>query len=80
MGLTLQPCYLGDAEPRVVRATEPIEALTMDLWLLTHPDLRHTARVKALMSFLHAAFIEERTLYEGGRPRADWTPPLALAG
>ncbi|MDH5673144.1 MAG: LysR family transcriptional regulator [Myxococcales bacterium] len=80
MGLTLQPCYLGDAEPRLVRATEPVETLTLNLWLLTHPDLRHTARVKALMDFLHAAFTKERTLYEGGRARAGWKPPIALSG
>jgi DNA-binding transcriptional LysR family regulator len=69
MGLALMPCYLGDADPRLVRASEPLEPLSIALWLLTHPDLRHTARVKALMAFLHDALVEERALFEGKRPR-----------
>jgi DNA-binding transcriptional LysR family regulator len=80
MGLTLLPCYMGDVEPRLRRATSPFEPLTLELWLLTHPDLRHTARVKALMAFLHAAFTKQADLFEGKRVAADgWTPPLKLS-
>ncbi len=34
-------------------------------WLLTHPDLRHTGRVKALMEFLIEAFRGEPRLRRG---------------
>lgn len=78
LGVGLLPCYLGDAEPRLVRATEALEPLTLELWLLTHPDLRHTARVKALMAFLHDKLMSERALWEGGRARQDWVPPLSV--
>jgi DNA-binding transcriptional LysR family regulator len=65
MGVTLMPCYLGDSDKRLVRASETIEPLTLELWLLTHPDLRHTARVKALMAYLYDALKQESDLFEG---------------
>jgi hypothetical protein len=37
----------------------------MDLWILTHPDLRHTARVRALLSYLVEAFESEKSAFEG---------------
>ncbi|MFG6667046.1 LysR family transcriptional regulator [Halomonas sp. HNIBRBA4712] len=43
------PCYLGDADTALVRLTPPIEVLATPLWLLTHPDLSHLARVRAFM-------------------------------
>ena len=52
-----------------MRATELLEPLTLELWLLTHPDLRHTARVKTLLSFLHGEFSRYSALFEGRRPR-----------
>ena len=37
----------------------------MEFWILTHPDLRHTARVKALIAYLYDAFKKEEDLFEG---------------
>ena len=65
IGMTFMPCYLGDAEKRLVRVTELIEPLTLELWLLTHPDLRHTARVKALMAYLQEKLKQQADLFEG---------------
>lgn len=48
-GIAVLPCYLGDADKALLRLSEPIEALTTQLWLLTHPDLRNVARVRAFM-------------------------------
>ncbi|BBO90365.1 hypothetical protein DSCOOX_35450 [Desulfosarcina ovata subsp. ovata] len=31
-----------------------------DIWILTHPDLRHTARVKAFMQFMYEETRGER--------------------
>lgn len=49
-GIAVLPCYLGDADEQLIRLSEPIEALTTELWFLTHPDLRYAARVRALMN------------------------------
>lgn len=66
LGVAPLPCFLGDSEAGLVRVAEPIEALTMDLWVLTHPDLRNTARIKALMSYLVETLEAEKSSFEGG--------------
>lgn len=80
MGLFGMSCYMGDADPRVVRVTDPLEDLTMGLWILTHSDLRRTARVKALMAFLHDKLSRDADLFEGRRvttePRIQFVPPF----
>ncbi|MGY3441273.1 LysR family transcriptional regulator [Bradyrhizobium sp. USDA 4473] len=68
LGLALLPCYLGDPTPglrrHVRKATnEPRSAL----WLLTHDDLRRTARIRATLDFLAKAFGSDRALFEGKR-------------
>lgn len=68
MGLTMMPCYLGDADNRLVRVGDPQEALSIELWILTHADLRHTARVKALIAYLYEALKNEQDLFAGERP------------
>ncbi|KPK12032.1 MAG: hypothetical protein AMJ68_03590 [Acidithiobacillales bacterium SG8_45] len=67
MGFTMMPCYMGDADHRLVRVDAPLEALTIELWILTHPDLRHTARVKALIAYLYGALKKDSDLFEGKR-------------
>ncbi|MCG8542631.1 MAG: LysR family transcriptional regulator [Alphaproteobacteria bacterium] len=64
-GLALLPCYLGDPDRRLVRLSETISDLATDLWLLTHPDLRKTARVRALLDFLASALKQQRGLLAG---------------
>jgi len=68
MGLTMMPCYLADADSRLVRVTNLLEPLTLELWILTHPDLRHTVRVKSLMAFLYDALHKDCDLFSGQRP------------
>jgi hypothetical protein len=41
--------------------------LTIELWILTHPDLRHTARAKALIAYLYEALKKDVDLFEGKR-------------
>lgn len=76
MGLTMMPCYLGDRDDRLVRVTDTIEPLTLELWLLTHPDLRHTARVKALMAHLYTALKQDAELFAGKTAQPD--PAFAI--
>jgi DNA-binding transcriptional LysR family regulator len=68
LGLALLPCYVGDLAPELGRVTpkalvEPRSAL----WLLTHDDLKRTARIRAVLDFLAKAFASERRLLEGKR-------------
>lgn len=64
-GLALLPCYLGDAEPDLVRIGDPIRELTRELWLITHKDLQKTARVRAFLDVVGNGLICQRDLFEG---------------
>ena len=70
-GLGILPCFLGDPEPDLVRVMAPIESLAGDLWLLTHPDLRRVARIRAFMDFVSEAVVKDRPLLEGNGPRVE---------
>ena len=66
LGVALLPCFLGDPDPDLVRLLPPQEALAVDLWLLTHRDLRRTARVRALLDVLYEDLTSCKALIEGG--------------
>jgi DNA-binding transcriptional LysR family regulator len=67
-GVALLPCYLGDEEARLRRTrSSGAPDVRSALWLLTHSDLRRTARIRAVMDFLAIALGSERALLEGKR-------------
>jgi DNA-binding transcriptional LysR family regulator len=68
IGATLLPCFVGDADPRLVRLSPPLPELTHGLWLLTHEDLRGAARIRAVLDFLSVAIRSERARLAGVRP------------
>lgn len=66
IGLAVLPCYLGDGEPDLRRLTaEPIPELTGELWIVTHADLRRTARVRAFFDIVGEGLASERQLLAG---------------
>jgi DNA-binding transcriptional LysR family regulator len=65
LGLAALPCFLGDRAPELVRVLPPEPSLAGALWLLTHPDLRRTARMRAFMETLARGIRRERDLLEG---------------
>jgi DNA-binding transcriptional LysR family regulator len=71
LGLALLPCYLGDLEPDIERVQEPLDELTRELWVVTHKDLRNTARVRAFFDHVGSGLLARRALLEGHRPRPD---------
>ena len=72
LGLAALPCYLGDTSPDLICVHRPIAAMQTVLWILTHRDLRRTARIRAFTEFAAKAFARRRPLLEGAeaRPRA----------
>ncbi len=66
-GLAVLPCYLADSDERLVRIGEAIPALSTDLWLLTHPDLRKTARILAFSDFVADA-VKDSSARLAGNP------------
>jgi DNA-binding transcriptional LysR family regulator len=71
MGLFAMSCYAADSRPALVPVTRPIESMTVELWVLTHADLRRTARVKALMDYLVEHLRGMRDLFEGRKALED---------
>ncbi|MFH5924982.1 LysR family transcriptional regulator [Roseomonas xinghualingensis] len=69
MGVGHLPCFIGDAWPGLVRLSQPEPDHASDLWLLTHPDLRNTPRVRALLDSLAEQVAAKRPLIEGKAPR-----------
>jgi DNA-binding transcriptional LysR family regulator len=64
LGVTALPCPTGDARPgwkRIHLFDEP----PTPLWILTHRDLRSTARIRVLRDLLAEALIARRALFEG---------------
>lgn len=71
IGVALLPYYLGDPASGVVRVLEsPIAELTGELWIVTHADLRNTARVRAFFDVVGEGLARERELFEGNAPKS----------
>lgn len=69
MGMAILQCFLGDTEPDLCRVPPGTETPGQDIWLLTHEDLRHTARVRLFTDFMVKAILSKKDLLEGRRPR-----------
>lgn len=65
LGAALLPCYLGDGWPGLRRLRAVVADVTTELWVLTHEDLRRTARVHAVMEHLTTALTAQRACFEG---------------
>jgi DNA-binding transcriptional LysR family regulator len=75
IGLAILPCYLGDLEPELARAlSDPVPELARELWLVTHVDLKRTARVRAFFDVVGDGLAARRALFEGREP----APPRAV--
>jgi DNA-binding transcriptional LysR family regulator len=65
LGLCPLPCWMGDSDPRLVQVFPPLRENASELWLLTHRDLRHTARIRAFMDYIGNALSMDRAKFEG---------------
>jgi DNA-binding transcriptional LysR family regulator len=52
IGVALLPDIVAAGEPKLVPLSAPIDELEFPLWVLTHPDLRKSARVRAFMQIV----------------------------
>jgi DNA-binding transcriptional LysR family regulator len=65
IGLAILPCLIAAKMPGLVRLAPPDPELETGLWLLTHADLRQTARVRAFMDFAGNEIAKRRQTLEG---------------
>ena len=67
VGVAALPVFAASQESRLVRISEPIEAPRMPVWLLTHPDVRGNARVRALLQHIadHTPALLDKLMCDG---------------
>jgi DNA-binding transcriptional LysR family regulator len=64
VGVGILPCVAADGDAALVRVLGPSEVFSRELYLVMHPDIRHTRRVRAVIDS-----IERFVSAEGGRLR-----------
>lgn len=76
LGVSPLPCVFGDGEPSLVRVAPGLIG-HHDLWLVVHPDLRESARVRAVLDFLTSLVRAEAALISGASPQKPPRKPRA---
>jgi DNA-binding transcriptional LysR family regulator len=71
-GIGAQSCFIATRDPELVRVLPEVE-VRFEIWLVTHPGLRRSARIRAAYDFLAQRLTESRELLGG-------TPPTAGEG
>lgn len=61
-GVGLLLCSVADLRPELQRLAPPDPALDWSIWILTHPDLKQVARIRAFTEFLFDTLDQEGTL------------------
>lgn len=67
-GMIFEACFVADPDPRLVRLPDARPEPDRDIWVLTHPDLRDSPKVKTLSRFLTEVISAKRDLIEGRAP------------
>jgi DNA-binding transcriptional LysR family regulator len=74
VGCGSMPCFAGDCHPCLERLPGTREETDVQIWLLTHSDLRRSARVRACLQFFGARLSAESARLLG-RPDDPATNP-----
>ena len=56
LGIAMMPCFIADQYESLVRVPDDRCEDAYEVWLFTHPDLRHSSKVKAFMAAMVEAF------------------------
>jgi DNA-binding transcriptional LysR family regulator len=54
LGAAVVPCFVCDRDPELERLSEPDTSGEFGVWVLTHPDLRRSARIRAFVQAIGA--------------------------
>jgi DNA-binding transcriptional LysR family regulator len=65
LGIGIMPCFIGEHLPNVARLERIKPLADSGLWVLTHPDLKRAARVRAFLEFFGGELTKKRKLIEG---------------
>ena len=53
IGIAPLPTYVGDQDPTLISVMTVPSQFHHDIWMLTHPDLKNTQRIKSFMGFMY---------------------------
>ena len=65
MGVSRLPCFIADSCPDLRRLDLPLKPSDWGIWVLSHVDLRDTARVRACREFLIDIVQQQQALISG---------------
>jgi DNA-binding transcriptional LysR family regulator len=58
LGRSLLPCRIAEGIPELSRLSGAKPVLTREMWLIVHPDLKHLARVRAVIAWIQQLMSE----------------------
>jgi DNA-binding transcriptional LysR family regulator len=61
-GIAGLPCFLGDEDTSLVKLDHEGSVFSLDIWLVTHRDLKRSETIRAVMNYLGDAFASCRAL------------------
>lgn len=65
LGIAHMPCALGETEPELTRLDLELPSPAWGVWILSHADLRATARIRVCREFLVEVLRQQKHLFEG---------------
>jgi DNA-binding transcriptional LysR family regulator len=65
LGMVVLPCFFADSAKGLVRVPNIGPVSTRPVWVLTHPDLRSSVRIKTFVQFLVAAMVKQENQITG---------------
>lgn len=71
IGLAMLPCFIAAVTPGLVQVMAPQADVESGLWLLTHPDIKATARVRTFMEHAGREIGKLRGRIEGQETRVE---------
>jgi DNA-binding transcriptional LysR family regulator len=79
IGFAMLPCGMGDRAPELRRVRPDLLERGLDFWVLSHIDLRTTARLRIFRDFMLDFIAPHVPLMEGQRENAWRDPPYSRA-
>lgn len=67
-GLSVFPCFVGDADPRLARVAPIIAELTTEQWIVSHHEERHRPEVRRVADRIAALLHKHAPLFRGEQP------------
>jgi DNA-binding transcriptional LysR family regulator len=67
-GMSVFPCFIGDADPRLARMAGTIPELETEQWLVCHHEERHNPAVRTVTDRIAALMRNSAALFRGEKP------------